>query len=64
MTYTDIYNAVYGALTRDNYGHEELHYAAIKITDAVWGLRLICNDENNLPETAGTIVDSVLKILN
>jgi hypothetical protein len=64
MNYTDIYRAVYEALKRDSYRHEELHSASIRITDAVWGLLIMCKEDNDLPETAGTIVDSVLKILN
>ena len=63
MKYTQIYNAVYESLQRDRFAHEELHYAAIKITDAVWELHIQCNDGQALPETSGTVVDSILKIL-
>jgi len=64
MNYTDIYRTVYESLKRDSYKHEELHSASIRITDAIWGLLIMCKEDNDLPETAGTIVDSVLKILN
>ena len=64
MNYTDIYKTVYASLKRDSYKHEELHSASIKITDAVWGLLIMCKEDNDLPETAGAIVDSVLKVLN
>lgn len=64
MNYTDIYRTVYESLKRDSYKHEELHSASIRITDAIWGLLIVCKEDNDLPETAGTIVDSVLKILN
>jgi len=64
MTYTDIYRAVYESLKRDSHKHEELHSASIRITDAIWGLRIVCKEDNDLPETAGTVVDSILKILN
>ena len=64
MTYTDIYRAVYESLKRDSHKHEELHSASIRITDAIWGLHIVCKEDNDLPETAGTVVDSILKILN
>jgi len=64
MNYTEIYRAVYESLKRDSYKHEELHSASIKITDGIWGLIIMCKEDNDLPETAGTVVDSVLKILN
>jgi hypothetical protein len=64
MNYTNIYRTVYESLKRDRYKHEELHSASIRITDAIWELLIMCKEDNGLPETAGTIVDSVLKILN
>jgi len=64
MNYTNIYRTVYESLKRDSYKHEELHSASIRITDAIWELLIMCKEDNGLPETAGTIVDSVLKILN
>jgi hypothetical protein len=38
--YTSIYRSVYETIKSDQIPHEELHKAALQITDALWSLLL------------------------
>ena len=63
VDYTSIYRHVYGSLKSDQVPHEELHVAALQITDALWTLHLYVNDrDSQLEESADAIVATALKL--
>jgi hypothetical protein len=63
MTYTEIYNAVYSSLKKDEVDHATLHLSSVRITDALWELYTRSVKED-LVQTQIAIADIVLKCFN
>ena len=63
VDYTSIYRNIYDSLKNDQVPHEELHRAALQITNALWNIHLYVNDrEEQLSDSADAVVATALKL--
>lgn len=60
MNYKDMYDTTYAALAHEEYAHEDLHRASIRIADAI--LALIATGKND-EQSAAKAVDAVVSTL-